>query len=350
MGSVRLASGKEFDHLLGGFRAILLINAPLFYFYFKAIAEDQKRFDKNIVVHFLLPVLFVFYVFWYFKSPYFGLIPFKIAHFVFIVGFLLFYLVKIFFVLKNQLWQQTRTIHLEHMRLIRNWVNFLFVFLSLMLLRMVVSFVFELVKDETIGGTAYYFIHCLIWLVIITKMLISPEILYGLPNLSKKELLSEVPQTVVGHHWLLQRITILNQQDKKLSEKLDERILGYLVDLETLLIQKKFSRNQGISISDVAHEIGTPVSHLVYLFKYHSGLTFTEYKTLVRMEDAKQLIDAGFLKTNTLESLATEVGFASYNPFFSSFKKRFGMSPNDYNNSKKSSNGVSTSVINLNIS
>jgi AraC-like DNA-binding protein len=336
MGTVRLASGREFDHLLGGFRALLLINAPLFYFYFKAIADDQKKFDKSIVAHFLLPVLFVFYVFWYFQSPYLGIIQFKIAHFVFIVGFLLFYLVKIFLVLKNQIWQQTRMIHLQHIRLIRNWTTFLFVFLSFMLIRMIVSFVFDIIKDETIGGTAFYFVHCLIWLVIITKMLISPEILYGLPHLSKKDLIENSVQTVIGSHWMLNRSTISNLQDRKLSEKLDQRIMAYLLDIERLLMHEQFSRNQGIAIGDVANELSVPVSHLVYLFKYHSELTFTEYKTLVRMEDAKQLIDGGFLKTNTLESLATEVGFASYNPFFTAFKKRYKMSPNEYNNDRKS--------------
>jgi AraC-like DNA-binding protein len=36
------------------------------------------------------------------------------------------------------------------------------------------------------------------------------------------------------------------------------------------------------------------------------------------------------LSINTLESLAIEVGFSSYNPFFTAFKKLVGMSPNDY--------------------
>jgi YesN/AraC family two-component response regulator len=49
-----------------------------------------------------------------------------------------------------------------------------------------------------------------------------------------------------------------------------------------------------------------------------------------RIEDAKYLTDLGFLKHNTLESLAMEVGYASYNPFFTSFKKIVGMSPNEY--------------------
>jgi AraC-like DNA-binding protein len=347
MGTVRIASGKEFDHLLGGFRALLLINGPLFYFYFKAIAEDQKKFDKHILGHFLLPVLFVIYVFWYFQSTYVGIIQFKIAHFIFIVGFLLFYLIKVFFVLKNQIWEQSRMIHAEHIRLIRNWTTFLFVFLSLMFTRMVVSFVFDIIKDETIGGTAYYFIHSLFWLVIIAKMLISPEILYGLPHLSEKAFLNQSFQPVLGSHWLLNRTTIHNLQDVKLSEKLDQRIEGYLLDLERLLIHEHFSRNQGIGIGDVANELSVPVSHLVYLFKYHSVLTFTEYKTFVRMDDAKHLIDEGFLKTNTLESLATEVGFASYNPFFTAFKKRHQMSPNEYNNNLKSTVEKPNRTINM---
>jgi len=105
-----------------------------------------------------------------------------------------------------------------------------------MLIRMIVSFVFDIIKDETIGGTAFYFVHCLIWLVIITKMLISPEILYGLPHLSKKDLIENSVQTVIGSHWMLNRSTISNLQDRKLSEKLDQRIMAYLLDIERLLI------------------------------------------------------------------------------------------------------------------
>jgi AraC-like DNA-binding protein len=80
----------------------------------------------------------------------------------------------------------------------------------------------------------------------------------------------------------------------------------------------------------MANELNIPVSHLIYMFKYHCQYTFTEYKTIIKIEDAKRLIESGFLTVNTLESLAIEVGFSSYNPFFTAFKKLTGKSPNEY--------------------
>jgi YesN/AraC family two-component response regulator len=41
-------------------------------------------------------------------------------------------------------------------------------------------------------------------------------------------------------------------------------------------------------------------------------------------------MEQGYLKANTLESLAYKTGFASYNPFFSAFKKITSYSPQDY--------------------
>ncbi len=54
-----------------------------------------------------------------------------------------------------------------------------------------------------------------------------------------------------------------------------------------------------------------------------------------RIEDSIHLMEAGYLKTNTLESLAYKTGFSSYNPFFSAFKKVTSFSPQDYIKSKK---------------
>lgn len=54
-----------------------------------------------------------------------------------------------------------------------------------------------------------------------------------------------------------------------------------------------------------------------------------------RIQDALNLIEEDYLKVNTLESLAYKTGFASYNPFFSAFKKVTTVSPQDYLNTKK---------------
>jgi hypothetical protein len=41
---------------------------------------------------------------------------------------------------------------------------------------------------------------------------------------------------------------------------------------------------------------------------------------MIRIHDATKLLETGFLKSNTMETLAKEVGFSSYKPFFNSFK------------------------------
>jgi AraC-like DNA-binding protein len=54
-----------------------------------------------------------------------------------------------------------------------------------------------------------------------------------------------------------------------------------------------------------------------------------------RIKDCINLIEEGYLITNTLESLAFKTGFASYNPFYSAFKKATLLSPQDYLKNKK---------------
>lgn len=80
----------------------------------------------------------------------------------------------------------------------------------------------------------------------------------------------------------------------------------------------------------MASKLGVPTSHIVYLFKYHSKMTFSEYRMNSRIQDAIHLMMDGFLKMNTLEALAYKTGFSSYNPFFSAFKKITGLSPQEY--------------------
>ena len=67
-----------------------------------------------------------------------------------------------------------------------------------------------------------------------------------------------------------------------------------------------------------------------YLFKYHSTLSFSEYKKVIRIHDAIKHIELDYLKSNTLDSLSKKVGFTSYNPFFTSFKEISGVSPIEY--------------------
>ena len=134
----------------------------------------------------------------------------------------------------------------------------------------------------------------------------------------------------ISNNWLLETSVKKNNQDLRLQKKIKENIDSYIKEVDILSKEKYVFRNQKISQTLIAEKLGVPTSHIVYLFKYHSNITFSEYRMQSRIKDAKELIKDGFLNTETFESLAYTSGFSSYNPFFSAFKKVTKYSPQDY--------------------
>ena len=179
------------------------------------------------------------------------------------------------------------------------------------------------------------------WVIIFFKILISPEILYGLPVLNKTLLKfnkSEFKnlELVVNSNdiWILETSDVKNNQDQKLQEKIREHILSYIHEVEKLSNEEFIFRNQKTSQGDIAEKLGVPTSHIVYLFKYHSKISFSEFRMNSRIHDAIVLLENGFLNSETFDSLAHTTGFSSYNPFFLAFKKNTSYSPQEYMKNK----------------
>lgn len=55
----------------------------------------------------------------------------------------------------------------------------------------------------------------------------------------------------------------------------------------------------------------------------------------MQIHDVIKVINKGYLKNNTLDSLSKKIGFTSYNPFFTSFKEITGFAPVEYINNIK---------------
>ena len=69
------------------------------------------------------------------------------------------------------------------------------------------------------------------------------------------------------------------------------------------------------------------IGHLSTLIKKETGMSFTEYITEKRMEDAKKLL----LKEElSIEEVAEKVGYHDYFYFTKAFKKYAGVSPSIY--------------------
>jgi AraC-like DNA-binding protein len=104
----------------------------------------------------------------------------------------------------------------------------------------------------------------------------------------------------------------------------------YLNKIEDVSFNSHLFINPETSLDDFSTAIKIPSSLLMYVFKYHSSVSFKDHKKIVRIQDAIKLIKSDYLKTNTIEALSMEVGFSSYSPFFSSFKNITGLAPLEY--------------------
>lgn len=317
---------------------VYLTLIPCFYLYYNYLVHQKKTYSLKDFKHFIFIIcLYAFNTNNILKDSFifhFG----RIINFILIGAYILFYLVLIFKLLRKNIWfKKGIPIRNIHFNLIKEWSIYLFTLNLLGSIALLASIYKEVNSESLISGKTMAPLILFFWLFIYFKILISPEILYGLPILNKKllkfmppELDTEPTLASANKNWIFEPGSHTNNQDLKLQEKMMSNIVSYTQEVDRLSIEEHIFRNPTASPTDVANKLGVPTSHIVYLFKYHSNISFSEYRMHSRIKDSIHLIEQGYLKANTLESLAYKTGFASYNPFFSAFKKVTSYSPQDY--------------------
>ena len=308
------------------------IGIPSLYLYFKNLVNDTKTFNKNELKHFIFPVLLGFYTLlldqFYILSFYSSFILYSI----FII-FHSFYIFLSFQFLKKNIWQRKAELFNadQQNNLLIKWTTFLFIFSCLISLRLFVSLSLGVMNHRYTYGQNYQWISAILLDLIYIKILSSPQILYGYNALYKKIKKHRDSNFILRDLWIITPTEpITNSQDLILQEKIETYITTYLQNIETLVLRYEILRNPLVSLTDIANKLEIPKSHITFVFKYHSKVSFTEFKKIIRIYDALHLIEENYLKSNTLESLATKVGFSSYNPFFITFKDITGTTPQIY--------------------
>jgi AraC-like DNA-binding protein len=309
-----------------------LIVIPICYLYFKNLSENNRKLNSNELLHFIFPVaLFLVTI----NRDYFDYNSKQIEIIIYGIFFIfaVTYVILCFRLLRTNIWTRKGDIKViqKQNKLINNWTLFLFIGLILTISRLFISISKEIYFDESIRGHSYQWISALIWLTILFKILRSPEILYGYNVLHQKINENKNNTLVLNDIWKKNPdIQLNNNQHLVLKEKIDPNIIDYIKEIESISLKFELFRNSDLTISDLANNLKIPKSHLSYLFKYHSTISFSEYKKVIRIHDAINQIEQNYLKNNTLDSLSKKVGFTSYNPFFTSFKEIAGVSPLEY--------------------
>ena len=312
------------------FNVFFIFVAPCFYLYFKNLITSQKNFVIKDLFHFIFPLLFIIESRF---SIYENLLnnPFPLVY-LFIL-YLIVTDILLFLMLKKNIWNKKGSLEIvaKQNLLIKRWSIYLYTALNLFLLRLIISLIIENRYVGFISGQYAIWVTAVIWVLIFVKILTSPEILYGYSFLLKKSKENKNYVTTNVSHWnLVSKVKITNVQDLQLRDRMNQNVEKYLSEIDEAAEKNNYFRDSKFTLADFASKLNIPKSHLSYLFKYHSEISFSDYKKIARIEDALHLIQADYLKTNTFDSMAKEVGFSSYNPFFTSFKDIIGTPPQEY--------------------
>ena len=308
---------------------------PCLYLYFMQLINKKTEIKARDSLHFLLPLLIVLFV----SIKYLGTKSNAVIMFP-LIGYInlsinIWYYCLTYNILSKNIWYRNNEIKLIDMQDlgIHKWTTFLFVVFSINFLRVLIN---NLIIDNTVWSPIkndYLWFGALVWIFIYIRILSNPELLFGYEELQTKMKKSKSHSLVLDKIWKIKcDNVVLNVQDAVLKEKIGSSIESYIIEINFLAFHSNLFFKQAFSADALANKLGTPKSHLLYVFKYHANVSFSDFKKIIRIQKAIVFMEDAYLKSNTMESLAIDVGFSSYSPFFKSFKTITGLSPQEYCN------------------
>ena len=204
-----------------------------------------------------------------------------------------------------------------------------------MFLLILVRFVVNLFLNNPlywyINKNNFSWLGALMWIIMYLKILSSPEFLYGNEVFESKIKEFKKHNIIFDNIWIHDAsIQVINIQDSILKNKMATNIENYIIEIEHLSLNSSLFFSDTFSVVELSNKLNIPKSHVYYLFKYHSKISFSDFKKIIRIQRSILLIDGGYLKTSTFDSLASETGFSSYSSFFKSFKNIIGVAPQEY--------------------
>lgn len=313
--------------------SFILIVWPLLYLYFKKLIKEHAAFKKKDLLHFVAPILMINFIWFknYINSEVF-LMGSKIGT---VISFItsIIYAITCYKLLKKNVWNRKSDVLLinQQNKIIKQWTQILFALLIIMFVR----FLLNLAVNNDVfwfkNKNHFLWLAALTWIGMYLKMLQSPEIIYGYHEFQKKIKEYKKHTIVFDNIWITNNPKeITNVQDGILEEKTAINIENYILSIEDLAINSDHFFAENCSTTDLANKLGIPKSHVLYIFKYHSKINFSHFRKIIRIQKTILLIEEGYLKKDTMESLASVAGFTSYSSFFKSFKSITGVSPQEY--------------------
>lgn len=315
---------------------VSVLALTLIYFYLKnSFNKNHGVKTKRILLHSIFPLFYIAISIYSNNSeekhPQFNLT--SLLYYLFFIYVTTYDYLCIRLTYKNFLNEKIKNKNESQCKTIYKWANFIYLEIIIITISPLLLYCFKDLKEMKEMESIYQSITSAILMIVSCKIVCCPEMFYGYTILKDK--ISKNQQTTLKFDsiWIYSdKVTPNKIQDVTLKSKIDPKLVGYLNQIEDIIHQNSFFIRSDVKIKNLSLQLNIPMSHLNYIFKYHSKVTFIELKNIIKIHYATTLIQEDYLKSNTLNCLSKEVGFISYDPFYRNFKKITGTTPLDYYN------------------
>jgi AraC-like DNA-binding protein len=257
----------------------------------------------------------------------------RVINFPVVISYVLFYVYLSFKELNRGLWSKNnKEFRFSSFKLIRNWLTALFILFFLLAIRLIGSYTYELITHKVFVNIAFQPLHSLLWIMVYVVFFLNPEILYGFQRVQilPSAMPADLEQMIKpDFKWRSLPKPIKNKMDAQLSIKMDRKINEIIKKLESKTSLRIIVKDPNINLDSLSEKLNIPKSHLQFVFRYYADFSFVAYRSKIRVFHAIAKMQDDFLSKNTMDALARECGFSSYNPFYAAFKAEMGAGPSE---------------------
>jgi AraC-like DNA-binding protein len=327
---------NEFRDVPKPFNLLFLLNVVLLYQYIRSILHMEKRPISYVLISIFVPVLLflvnllVLFIETDLETANTIL---RVINFPVIVIFVFYHFYLASKVVYSFFWGKPSSERwFDNERWIRFWLIQLLVFCAVLGLIVCLMFLYELITQKEYVHHNIHHVRSLMALVFMVQLFLQPEILYGPKDAPQPVTIVELPQSKSmkpDFKWRTSPKEINNKQDIQLTLKFNTQLKDIIKKLESKTAMNLIVKNPDINSTGFAEKLNIPRTYLRYFFKYHSDISFVHYRSKIRVHYAIEKMQDDYLSKNTMDALARECGFASYNPFYSAFKSEMGIGPSE---------------------
>jgi AraC-like DNA-binding protein len=312
------------------FNLLFMWNMVFLMQYIRSMLGLKKEFIKSFLIPFLIP-LFLFVINLIFLSDDTYKVLARGLNFPIIAIFMLYYLLNISRLVYKFFWtKQIKSLKFENVKFVKLWIIELLVFSSIASFALIGMFLYELITQKDFVYATFPYVKSVIHLIMMIQVFLHPEILYGPQRVPLPIIEADEPNGFKpAFNWHTSPKEIKNKLDLELTEKFNSRINEIIKKLESKAAIQLIIRFPDINSSTLAEKLNIPRTYLLYFFKYHSDSSFVSYRSKIRVFHAINKMQEDYLSKNTMDALAKECGFSSYNPFYAAFKMETGAGPNE---------------------